>query len=371
MNVYVYECIDNAFYKREIIDSYKSLIWIKRFQALGECELYIAATETLMKLFQKPHIFLVREDDPESMMMVTAMELQTDPEGMDYLIVRGNAAECVLRQRIVWGQKNLAADTNGMAARVVINENLTDVSKPAGSLPYIEYVREQRKMPCVKLGNVSYTGAGFQAQLDCDNLLETVYKICIDGGLGVKSRFDGSYIYIDIYTGIDRTTAQTTNERVIFSPDYENLGKTQYDYNTSNLATMAIVLGEGQGTARVRVNVEPEEKSGLDRFEIGISASSVSRTTDDGEMSLLEYQQCLRKEGAMQLASKKVKRSFEGEIVTQQMYVCGESYDLGDKVTVQNEYGLTGSAIVMEISDVIDDTARQIYPTLSEWTLED
>lgn len=371
MNVYIYECVNNVFVKLDVIDSYKSLIWIKRYQALGECELYIAATETLMKLFQKPHIFLVREDDPKSMMMVTTLELQTDPEGMDYLIVKGQAAERVLGQRITWGQMTIATGTNGAAAEILINANLTDVSRPTGTAPSIVERRQRRGMPFVKLGEVVHAGSGFRAQLDSENLLDVVLKICVDGGIGLRSRFVDGYIYIDIYIGKDRTISQSVNERVIFSPDYENIGKTSYLYDMTQIATMAVVLGEGQGSARERPRVEPTEESGIDLFEIKIDASNISRTTTDGEMPQAEYIECLTQEGKMQLAQRKVKRSFEGEIVTQQMYVCGESYDLGDKVTVQNEYGLTGSAVVMEISDVIDDTGRQIYPTLSEWALEE
>ena len=371
MSVYVYECVDNVFYRRAIIDDFKSLIWARRFQTLGDCELYAAASEPLMVLFQKPHIFLMREEDPTSLMLVRQVQLQTDPENGDFLIVKGQAAECIVGYRIVWGQRNLSVDTSGGAARVIINENLTDVSRPAGALPIYELVRQQRGIPCVKLGSVSNTGAAYQAQFDNTNLLDAVFDICVNGGLGLKSHFDGSYIYIDVYAGKDRTINQSVNDRVIFSPDFENIGKTAYMYDNTQLATLAFVMGEGQGTARERTLVEPTITSGLDRREITINASEVSRTTDDGEMPIDEYRRCLAQEGAAQLARRKVKRTFEGEIVTQQLYICGSSYDLGDKVTVQNEYGLTGSAIVQEITEVVDETGRQIYPTLSEWTLEE
>lgn len=371
MDVYAYELKNNAFERLAVIDSYRSLIWVKRFQELGECEMYIAATAELMEIFDREHIFLARASDPESLMYVRSVELQTDPEDGDFLIIKGQPAECLVGFRITWGQQTIGTGTSGSAAEILLRHNLTDPDRPTGTAESIVAMRQRRKMPFMKLGNIAYAGSGFKGQFDSENLLDAVYKVLVGGGLGLRSRFTGGSIYLDVYRGLDRTTAQNVNPRVVFSAEYENIGETSYLTDNTMIATMAVVLGEGNGSARARPRVETAAASGIDHVEIAVDASGVSRTTTDGEMEMSEYIACLEREGYMQLGRRKVKRSFEGEIVNDLMYRCGTSYDLGDKVTVANAYGVTGSAYIMEITEVVDENGQRVYPTLSEWTIEE
>ena len=68
-----------------------------------------------------------------------------------------------------------------------------------------------------------------------------------------------------------------------------------------------------------------------------------------------------------ELAKVKELTDFSGEILAGNSYKYGIDYSLGDKVTVINEYGIRGTAVVSEITEVEDETGYSIYPTLSEW----
>ena len=75
MDVYVL----NASYEPvAVIDSFKSLIWTKRYFACGDFELYIPADKSLLEYLQ-PDNFLVRDDD-DSVMVIEKLLLQTDAE---------------------------------------------------------------------------------------------------------------------------------------------------------------------------------------------------------------------------------------------------------------------------------------------------
>ena len=59
--------------------------------------------------------------------------------------------------------------------------------------------------------------------------------------------------------------------------------------------------------------------------------------------------------------------TFMGEIgySTQSRY--GIDYTLGDKVIVQNGYGVNMSAYVTEVTEVQDAGGYAVHPTLSNW----
>jgi hypothetical protein len=51
------------------------------------------------------------------------------------------------------------------------------------------------------------------------------------------------------------------------------------------------------------------------------------------------------------------------------VYIYGVDYNLGDKVAIKNEYGVTGAATVTEMTEVEDESGYQVRPTLSEWSV--
>jgi hypothetical protein len=66
---------------------------------------------------------------------------------------------------------------------------------------------------------------------------------------------------------------------------------------------------------------------------------------------------------------RKVTQTFNGEILNYNAYTYGVDYNLGDKVSIKNEYGVTGNATIMAITEVEDETGYRLVPTLSEWEI--
>ena len=73
-------------------------------------------------------------------------------------------------------------------------------------------------------------------------------------------------------------------------------------------------------------------------------------------------------QGAEELESTKETVEFSGEMLDVNQYRYGVDYNLGDKVSVVNEYGIKGTAIVTEITEVEDENGYKIVPTFSEWS---
>lgn len=62
------------------------------------------------------------------------------------------------------------------------------------------------------------------------------------------------------------------------------------------------------------------------------------------------------------LASKKITTQFEGSVVPNMTYKYKQHYNLGDIVTVRNEYGIEAQARIVEVLEVFDGNGYSIEP---------
>ena len=113
--------LDNELKKKYIIDTYSSAIWAKRYNDIGDCELVISASiENFRKI--KECKYIARNDD-DMVCKIKKVELQTDEENGDQLILTGKDITDILNQRIVIKQTNF----NGLVEdyiRTLINDSI-------------------------------------------------------------------------------------------------------------------------------------------------------------------------------------------------------------------------------------------------------
>ena len=81
-----------------------------------------------------------------------------------------------------------------------------------------------------------------------------------------------------------------------------------------------------------------------------------------------QYRIQLAFDGKNQLEQLRVTAEYTGEVLNYNTYTYGVDYNLGDKVSTMNEYGIRGNATITEITEVEDNTGYRLVPTLSEWT---
>ena len=77
----------------------------------------------------------------------------------------------------------------------------------------------------------------------------------------------------------------------------------------------------------------------------------------------------LKADGMEALEQQRVVTSFSGDILNYNNYTYGVDYNLGDKVSIINEYGVRGNATITEITEVEDENGYRLIPTLSEWAV--
>lgn len=328
-----------------IVESPTSAIWTRRYYKPNDFELYFPATAEALAMMVDD-CYITRDDRPE-VMIVEHVEIITNEEEGDYILISGRGCESILARRIVLHQTRLSGRVDAAIHRLV-EENAVAPSDPERALPIL--------MPTPNV-----LAASIAAQYTGKNLLETVEEICKAYGIGFRAVVDNYSVVtpiIELLIGTDRSAGQTINSPVIFSPEYENLLSSNYVLDTSNYKNVAIVAGEGEGTARKRAIYG--SASGMHRRELYVDARDMS--TNEGEISEADYTAQMLARGAEQLAEHSITESFDGEIDTANTYILDEDYTVGDIVTVINAYGILKDVRITAIMESWDATGYAAVP---------
>lgn len=350
MDLWIY---DENFVAQGIVDAASSIIWANRYRQCGDFEIKVAATVDMIALLltgdEDADRFVVRPDD-DMIGMIEYAQIVTDEESGDYLIVSGRCCRSILARRIVWNQTTV----NGTAENG-LRKLVTDA--------FISPAIPERKYERLKLAAACGFTEKLEAQYTGDNILEVHEAVCAANNYGFKvTRGEDSTLVLGLYKGVDRTVGQWENPRVIFSEEYDNLRATTYTMDKKGYKTVALVAGEGEGSARRRRVVNRlVDLSGLRRRELFVDAKDVS--SNDGEITTTEYNAQLDDRGITTLSEAPIVRSMEGQIEPGQMYTYKVDYNLGDFVTIVNKYGVQVDAQVLEVVEVWDENGYTCTPT--------
>ena len=326
-----------------VVDNYKSLIWSTRYYTYGDFELYLPADRLAFTILLQG--YYLKRSDSDRVMMIKNIGLDTDVENGDHLTIKGFSAEKILHQRIVWSQTNLNGNAENELRRV-LNENLISPSIAsrkisnfilAEAVGYSETIKKQT------------TGAYVD---------EVTTDICTANKWGWKVTLNSKKQFVfSLYSG--------NAKGVTFSPNFDNLISSKYQSDTSNYANVALVAGEGEGTARKTAVVGTA--NGLDRYEMFVDARDVS--TNEGEISESEYKEVLNRRGLEKLNEALPVEAFDSEVDPNVTYKYKEDYDIGDVVTVVNEYGVKAESRIIEIVECFDSTGYSVVPTFEKWSV--
>lgn len=419
MDIYV---LDNNLQQVYVIDAYKSLIWANRYRDVGDCELYLPATAEALYYLRKGY-YLARADD-EMVCQIRYLEIDTDVEKGNYLIVKGFDVKRWLDQRVIWntmqGNGNAELFIRSMVDASLGNADISDRRIVNGNGNRIFY-----------LGSLAGFDERLTEQVTYRNLGEKVRDYCQRYGWGYKVRQENNYFVFELYAGTDRTAT------VIFSDQYENLATSTYIEDDTNMGNVALVAGEGEGAARSR-QISGEGASS-DRYEIFVDAKDISKTitygdlvatypsgtivntlygyvyqvsqldiqilddnqlaelmaeypsgtvvyvdgqryfritnepiadlpnsspTDEDNVVLRDvvYNVFLLTSGYENLAEYGSVTSFDGTIEANTTFKYKQDYFLGDIVTVENEFGISVEARITEIIEVNDDNGYSVQP---------
>lgn len=346
MNFYL---LDTNLNFIQVIEVFKSFIWTNRYYTPGDFELYAPATTVLFNAIQKDY-YIIRDDDLTQAMIVKNIEIKTDVENGNYLIITGKSLKSILNRRIIWTQTVLNGNVETMI-RKLVTDNAINPTNP------------DRAIANLVLGDTIGLTGNIEAQYTGDNLGETLSAICqtYKCGYDILLDLENKQFKFVLLQGTNRSYAQNSVPPVIFSNEYENLLTTDYTYNSDNYKNVALVAGEGEGLDRKTAAIGTA--SGLNRYELYVDARDVS--SNEGEISENEYNNLLLERGTQKLGEQLATESIAGQIEPNYTYVLNRDYFLGDIVEIINEYGINMQPRIIEVIECIDDTGYSCIPTFA------
>lgn len=373
--------LDENLKRKHIIDTYSNIIWAKRYNDIGDCELVISATEENFNKIKECK-YISRADD-DMVCEIKKINLQTDEENGNQLIITGTDIKTILNQRIVVKQTNF----NGLVEdyiRKLINDSI------------INPTNAERKIKNFILADKVGFTEKISEQVTYDYVGDKIQELCKQFGWGYKVTIINEYFVFALFKGEDKSAYIT------FSQDYDNITTTEYSKDDSNIKNIALVAGEGEGVERVTTTIGAG--TGINRHELYIDARDVSSEIDynelissypngvektinniiyyqvngtniailtkddEGEVSKVQlcsniYIENLKNTGYEKMSAYTSVTSFTGEVIVGVNYIYKKDYDLGSIVSIVNEYGISIKARICEIIENQDENGYSMEPT--------
>lgn len=337
--------LDEDFTPLGIVDTATSIIWANRYRQCGDFEIYVSTSNELLELLQEDRMVIRQDDDMVG--IIEKIQVGTDEENGDYLLVSGRCTRSILDRRIVWDQ-------------TVINDTVENAMRQLITDAFIAPAMTSRKYTRLALAAAHGYTDTIRVQYTGDNILEAIEGLCATKNYGFKVTLQDSMLVVDFYKPANRSASQSENPRVVFSERYDNLTATTYTLDKTGYKTMVLVAGEGEGSARRR-GTFGTFTNGLKRRELFVDARDIS--SNEGEITDDEYTQLLAERAKEALSEATIVQTMEGTIEPLQMYAYKQDYFLGDIVTVINKYGMQVDTQVLEVVEVWDENGYTCTPT--------
>lgn len=403
MQIYV---LNTKYETVGMVDEYESCLWHKKYNDVGEAELYLPASDDMVLLLQKG-FYLYRYDD-DMFCKIEKVEIKTDVENGDYLIATATDICKLLSGRIVRGQ----IDPSGITSPVVFSGTVANFIKKLITDNVINPPLNQAQR---KISNFEFDDSNFaeltetiDTSVIAEDLLQLIITTCkaYNYGFRVSYNINTQKQIFRLYRGKNKATTES-DEYVEFSPafaniltsdftvdasGYKNVAYVGYKTTADDFAILSLYNGatqpsgenrkeiyvDGTGTSRsitldelqaiFNGNVKRNPTSGgASGYYYVINGSDETKVatfegeTKDGvyeeKITVTDYTYLLliHSLGRNALAENVETQSFSGEVDTIDTYEYKTDYDLGDTVKIVNEYGIEAEAQITEIMES-DDT---------------
>lgn len=340
----------DSFQLLAIVDSYESFIWTERYNEYGDFELYLGANDPSIQYLQIGY-YLVKRDTTRAM-VIESIEYEFDAESGSHVTITGRSLESVLDRRIVWSQ-TVINDTIQNGIKTLLNDAIISPTNTDRQISNFTFSESTDTSIASLTVDTQYTG---------ENLYDVISELCKTNNIGFKIIFDDNFNFVfSLYNGVNRSYQQTENSYVIFSSTFDNLISSDYIESNSTYKNVALVGGEGEGSAQKFAS--SGSGTGLTRRETYVDASSISSSTDSGTISTDEYTKLLVEKGDAALEEAKYTKTFDGEMDTKEVFVYHQDFEIGDIVEILDMYGHEATSRITEMIQSMSSSGYTTYPT--------
>lgn len=293
-------------------DKYKSLLWSEGFNTMGSFTIELSENDDIKKKVKTD--YYVGRSDRKTLMVIKSVQASNG-----LIIATGKPATRVLDD---------VAFVGTISEGEQIDTVISNVYNSSAKFPNVVFL--PTNIP-----------KKYQHQISHKSFLELCETMCQYADMGFKAVKDGKTIGIEFYDPAE-------NPNLVFSRKFGNLSLDAVVTSTEPYKNYAIVLGSGEGNARVRVDVD--KTNGEQRRELIVDASGIQ--PEDGETTE-QYRSRLAAEGSTQLLE--MQDIFECSISTDPSDF-GIKYDLGDIITVYlTDYGMKMKARLAKFTQTVQN----------------
>lgn len=386
MDLYV---LNKNFKTVAIIDEYESVNWTDRYNEAGDFELTLLMSKDLLDIFKSD--FYLYYSGSEHLMIIEGLEIKTDDEKGDRLVITGRSLESILDRRIIWEKTRFTLANNFQNS---IMRLLTEAFSPINTR-WGNAAASRRQLPNFRLVYTYDDASGGPLELTMkmdsieywgENLYDVICDLCKSRypDVGFKIIWDQNStdpenaFKFSLYIGKDRSFGNAAgNLPVSFSPKIENIFNTEYYESVEGYKTTVLIAGKypkaGQDDeVEDRISwafrgLSLDTYTGLYRREVFCDARNVPYKDDENVVYSWSsvVRPALVEEGRKTLNSLSNKKAttFEGEVDYSTTYIYGIDYKLGDIVDVSDIYGHETKARIVEVTFSDDEEGFSINPT--------
>lgn len=321
-----------------IIENQRSLIWTRKYFDVGDFQIHVPVTDYNVSLLKRGNLVSYRNAKDAGVIESLTLE-QNDLS--NEILVEGRFLASYMDRRLIRGTRNFDG-TIEVAMRTLFSEATA--------------------LPLVQLGELKGFTDEVEFQVTYKNLLDYEVKLAMAGNLGFHfvPDFTEKTITFDIYQGLDRSRSQKDRAFVEFSDEFSNINTICFVENDQLLKNIAYVGGEGEGSARVIVQVGATSSTGLDRRELFVDA----RDLRSDDLTAAKYRAILRQRGLEVMKDYDLAETMECTADANLNFQYREDYDLGDIVTVRKKnWDIAKNLRITEIAEVYEHGNMEVTPT--------
>lgn len=315
------------------IDTYTSLRFKRSWQSYGEFEIHVIGYNPHLQISN----YVMLDNNVDKVGIIKSVNTISDTKGFE-TVIKGYHLNGIMTQRIVLPYDDNANHgyfcvpkqiegtvTEAISAETIIKTFIRacfpyDTSDPRSIGLYIPEDLH-RGMYTVWLSRYE--------QLD-----EVLQKVCeyTDTGYRVYLDLENKRLACDLLEGVDRSSGQSENSRVVMSQDFESVNSLNWLIDTTKEKNVAYAGGVGEDENRLVLAVtnEREMPTGLNRTEVFADCGTLEAVETTEAISLKE-------EAKHKLLDYKQHESMTAENNLSGSFIYGKHFDLGDLVTVADK----------------------------------
>lgn len=327
MELYIF---DQNLDRIGIVDIYENLEFDHRYDAHSLLFITLDATPINSELFLRTDGFriLTKANDISNGFIVNSARYE-DEDG-SRITLSCASLSYLLSWRVIEGQQSLSGNVEEVMRQYVTNNAIS----PANA---------NRAFPNLVLGNVFGISHTTEELYSYKPLDEALWEICKKFEISYRIVIDHSNksLIFEVFEGLDRSTNQDVNSKVIFSKEFDNLIYQSYVDDNSNYRNMIYVLSGGDEANKTTTKVQ-DDITGYSRREVFAEAGDITRTYVNRNnqtitIPLDEFTRQLTERGRNTLAEYKRVQTFESDVDLYSQFVFRKHYNLGDKLTTRND----------------------------------